>query len=383
MDGMGGGETAIRSARIVTPDGVVSGAVQIVDGLIACVDAAPAGSSDWGDDILMPGMIDIHTDNLEKHFMPRQGAQWDAMGAAMAHDGQMAAAGVTTVFDSLSLHGRKNGLDRGDALPAMIGGVDAARKAGGLRVDHKLHLRCEVSNPRLFDLLEPHLADPNLALLSVMDHTPGQGQHGGMETWTAKQIAKGRSRAEINAQLESAMSWRDPGGAFDRRKGVASEAVKRGIPLASHDDGTREAIERAADMGCTIAEFPLSHDAAEAARARGMASVMGAPNFVRGRSHGDNASARDIAAAGLLDGLCSDYVPLSMIRAVFMMVESPFDLPLETAIGYVTLAPAQMSNLDDRGAIAPGLRADLLRVSYATGRWPVVREVWRDGRRVV
>jgi len=388
MDGMVAGaqaatEHVLRSSRIVTPDGVISGAVQLSGGKITSVDPSPSQTGDdWGDLILMPGLIDIHTDNLEKHFMPRQGAEWDAMGAAMAHDGQMAAAGVTTVLDSLSLHGRKNGLDRGKALPTMIGGVDAARRAGALRVDHKLHLRCEVSNPGLFDLLAPHLDDPNLAMLSVMDHTPGQGQHGAMETWKAKQIAKGRTEEEIDAHLESAMSWRDLDGAMDRRRAVADQAVTRGIPLASHDDGTREAIDRAASMGCTIAEFPISHEAAEAARDRGMVSVMGAPNFVRGRSHGDNASARDIANAGLLDGLCSDYVPLSMIRAAFMMAEPPFNLPLETAIAQVTRAPAEMSNLHDRGAITPGLRADLLRVQYSPGGWPLIREVWCGGARV-
>ncbi|MEL6688019.1 MAG: alpha-D-ribose 1-methylphosphonate 5-triphosphate diphosphatase [Pseudomonadota bacterium] len=377
--------TTIRSRRIVTPDGVVDGTVTLSGSDI--YDVQPGNgvgtqALDWGDDILMPGMIDIHTDNLEKHFMPRAGTQWDAVGAALAHDGQMATAGVTTVLDSLSLHGRKNGLDRGEALPIMMAGMDEARKNGSLRVDHKLHLRCEVSNPGLYELLDPFMKNPNLAMLSVMDHTPGQGQSGTMEQWRAKQAKKGLTEAEIQAQLDSAMEWRDLDGAREKRSGVAQRARENSIPLASHDDATRENIELAAELGCTIAEFPISHEAAEAARDHGMISVMGAPNLVRGGSHSGNASAGDIINAGLLDGLCSDYVPLSMLRAAFMMTEEPFNMGLSQAVGYVTSVPAQMSKLTDRGEVKTGLRADLLRVHHTPGGWPVIREVWSIGNRV-
>ena len=376
---------AIRNARIVGPESDFTGFVEVRGEAFAEVsagDGGPAAAADWDGDLLIPGLIDIHTDNLEKHFMPRPNAYWDAAGAAFAHDGQMATAGVTTVFDSLSLHGRKGAFDRSEALARMIGGINRAEEAGRLRADHLLHLRCEVSNPELLDLLAPWLDNPRLKLLSLMDHTPGQRQHGSMETWRAKQRKAGKTDAEIDAQLKDALAWRDAEGAEARRAEVARLALSRGIAVAAHDDASPEHVEAAADIGCTIAEFPLTLDAARAAHARGMVNVMGGPNFVRGGSHSGNASARDVAGAGLLDALCSDYVPLSMIRAAFLLTEAPFGWPLARAIATVTSAPALMTGLDDRGEIVAGKRADFLRVAYRAGAWPVIREVWRAGARV-
>ena len=354
-------EAVLRSDRIVTPQGVVDGHVHIVDGILRHLEAGPCQSPamDWTGDLIIPGLVDIHTDNLEKHYMPRANAEWDAMGAAIAHDGQMATAGVTTVLDSLRLHGRsKNGLDREKALSEMIKGLDAAEAAGALRVDHGLHLRCEVANPNLFTALEPHLDHPQMRMLSVMDHTPGARSAGGMEGFTERWRERGRTQEELDAHMEQAMSWREPDGADERRARVAKLGQERNLPVASHDDASIEHIEQAVELGCTIAEFPVTREAAEIARQRQLVTVMGAPNFVRGRSHGANVSARDIANAGVLDALCSDYVPQAMIRAAFMLAEAPFNWPLQDAIATVTAAPAAMSFLDDRGTIEAGKRAD-------------------------
>ena len=179
------------------------------------------------------------------------------------------------------------------------------------------------------------------------------------------------------------MSWRDLEGADARRRMIAEFGRDHNIPVASHDDATRDHIETAVGLGCHIAEFPVSYEAAEAAKQNNMVTVMGSPNFVRGRSHGDNASARKVAEAGQLDALCSDYVPLSMIRAAFMLAEPPFSWPLEKAIATVTAEPAKMAMLDDRGTLEPGKRADFVRVSYKPGHWPIIKEVWSKGRRAV
>lgn len=377
-------ETILTNAHILTPTGPVYGTLVMNGSLIKDISTGRsevATAIDCENDLVIAGLIDIHTDNLEKHFMPRSGAQWDSVGAAIAHDGQMATAGVTTVYDSLSLHGRKNGLDRGEALPMMIGGVDKAGELGALRVDHMLHLRCEVTNSELQNLIEPHLDNPRLKMLSVMDHTPGQRQSGSLETWKEKQYAKGKTVEEIDKFLKDAMSWRDLEGADGRRKMVAELGQERNIPVASHDDDTAENIQLAFDLGCHIAEFPVSLEAAQAAKKLNMVNVMGSPNFVRGRSHGDNASARDVAMNGQLDALCSDYVPLSMIRAAFMLTEAPFEWSLEKAIGTVTEQPALMSGLSDRGTLEVGKRADMVRVNHEPGRWPVIQGVWTKGRR--
>ena len=379
-------ETIINCRRIVTPTEVISGHIVVKDGMISDVATGPSqvsGALDWTDEILTPGLIDIHTDNLEKHYMPRPGARWDRFGAALAHDGQMATAGVTTVLDSLSLHGRStHGLDRSEALADLIGALEDAERAEALRVDHKLHLRCEVTNPGLFDLLETHLLTDRLQMLSVMDHTPGARFPGGLEAVKEKWRGQGKTEEEIQQRLDRQGDWRDSSLATERRAGVASLGQEHGLPVASHDDGMEEHIDEAKALGCTIAEFPITLEAAARATEVGLVNVMGAPNFVRGRSHGDNLSARGLAENGKLDALCSDYVPQSMIRAAFMLTEAPFHWSLSEALETVTAAPAKMSNLLDRGEISVGKRADILRVAQVDTSWPLIREVWRTGERV-
>ena len=346
-------EQRIYSQAIVTPQGVVAGEVTIRDSAIVAVDARPSPSPqalDWSADWLIPGLIDIHTDNLEKHYQPRPGALWDAYGAALAHDGQCASAGITTVLDSLSLHGRKDGLDRELSLGPMIAGIDAAQADGALRAEHLLHLRCEVTNPELLRLLEPHVDNPRLKLLSVMDHTPGQRQTANVEKLKDRLVAAGHSDDEIGDILARRHSGRDPTAADANRRSVVAFAHEYGVPLCAHDDATVEQVDEAHDDGCVIAEFPVTLAAAQAARKYGMGICMGGPNFVRGSSHSGNLSARECAEHDVLDILASD--------------------------------PARSLGLDDRGEIAPGQRADLVRVSRRTAGWPVPFEVWRQGRRV-
>jgi alpha-D-ribose 1-methylphosphonate 5-triphosphate diphosphatase len=377
-------EQLIFSDNLVTPNGLTSGEVLIRDGRIAAIDPRRSPSPralDWSGDWLVPGLVDIHTDNLEKHYQPRPGALWDAYGAALSHDGQCAAAGVTTVLDSLSLHGRNDGLDRKLALGPMIAGVDAAQADGALRAEHLLHLRCEVTNPELLGLLEPHADNPRLKLLSVMDHTPGQRQTSDVEGLQARMVAAGRNEAEIEEMLARRHADRDPSIAESNRRSVVGFAREYGVPLCAHDDATIEHVDEAHDDGCVIAEFPVTLVAARAARAHGMAICMGAPNFVRGRSHSGNLSARECAEHDLLDILASDYVPLSMLRSAFMLIDE-FGWSPQRAVSVVAAGPARSVGLTDRGEIAPGQRADLLRVSRRTAGWPVPVEVWRQGLRV-
>ncbi|MDX9998119.1 MAG: alpha-D-ribose 1-methylphosphonate 5-triphosphate diphosphatase [Phenylobacterium sp.] len=374
----------IFSRAVVTPDGQRSAEVVIEDGVITAVETAsgPSASAlDWSGETLIPGLVDIHTDNYEKHYQPRPGALWDAYGAALAHDAQCAAAAITTVFDSLSLHGSKDGLNRRDALPPMIAALDAADADGALRADHLLHLRCEVTNPELLALLEPHVDHPKLKLLSVMDHTPGQRQSTNTSRLQERLVAAGRSEAEIEEMLARRHAGRDPSVAADNRRKVVAFAREFGLPLAAHDDASIEHVEEARDDGCAIAEFPVTLEAARHARGLGMAICMGGPNFVRGASHSGNLSAREAAEADLLDILASDYVPLSMLRSAFMLTDR-FGWSPQKAIATVSSGPARACGLTDRGEIACGQRADLVRVSRRGDGWPVPLEVWREGRRV-
>jgi alpha-D-ribose 1-methylphosphonate 5-triphosphate diphosphatase len=377
-------ETRIFSQRIVTPEGFVHGEVVVRDSLILAVEprtSASPGALDWGADMLTPGLVDVHTDNFEKHYQPRPGALWDAYGAALAHDGQCAAAGLTTVFDSLALHGKKDGLDRKDALAPMISAMDAARADGALRADHLLHLRCEITDPQLLANLEPYVDHPRLKLLSVMDHTPGQRQTANLDRLHERMAANGRSSAEIVEFLENRTFKRDQDMAGSNRRSVVGFAREYGLPLAAHDDANDEQVAEAHEDGCVMAEFPVSLQAARAARSYGMWIVMGGPNFVRGGSHSGNLSAREAAEADLLDIIASDYVPLSMLRSAFLLMDD-YGWSPQKALATVARNPARSVGLDDRGEIAPGQRADLLRVFRTPGGWPAPIEVWREGARV-
>jgi alpha-D-ribose 1-methylphosphonate 5-triphosphate diphosphatase len=378
-------QNILFSRSVVTPNSVIPAHVVIENGMIVAIDSARSAShhaEDLGDDVLIPGLIDVHTDNLEKHYQPRPGALWDAMGAALAHDAQCATAGITTVFDSLSLHGRKDGLDRKEALGPMIAGMDAAAAEGFLRAEHLLHLRCEITNPDLMALVEPQLSNPRLRLLSVMDHTPGQRQTANVQHFRERMIASGKTGAELDEALAARTEWRDQAAGPANRRAIVAIARAAGIPLMSHDDMTAAHVEESRDDGCVASEFPVTMEASELARQFGMKTIMGAPNFVRGGSHSGNLSARDCAAAGLLDALASDYVPLSMVRAAFQLSEPPFSWPLQDAIAIVAANPARLCGLQDRGEIAVGQRGDLVRIALSTERWPTVRTVWREGVRV-
>ncbi|AMS28395.1 MAG TPA: phosphonate metabolism protein PhnM [Hyphomonadaceae bacterium] len=378
--------TSLFSKRVVAPEGVVAAQVEIDDGhIVAIVPSETRSSSDahdLGDDFLIPGLVDIHTDNLEKHYQPRPGAHWDSLGAALAHDGQCIMAGITTVFDSLSLHGRKDGLDRKEALAPMIAAMDQAGAEGLLRAEHLLHLRCEITNPELLSLVEPHLDNPRLKLLSVMDHTPGQRQTADLNRFKERMEKAGTGRQELDAMLAEQTDWRDQTVAPKNRETIVALAREFGIALMSHDDATIEHVEESHQDGCVAAEFPVSLVAAQRARELGLLNVMGGPNFVRGASHSGNLSAQACAAAGLLDILSSDYVPLSMIRAAFMLVEAPFNWPIQRAIDTVAKNPAHVCGLTDRGEIKVGQRADMVRVYLSPTGWPIVRAVWREGQAV-
>ena len=162
---------------------------------------------------------------------------------------------------------------------------------------------------------------------------------------------------------------------------IAELAAGRGLALASHDDETPAHVDEAVSLGVSISEFPTTAGAAQAARSHGLSILMGAPNVVRGGSHSGNVGAADLAAAGLLDILASDYVPISMLHAVCLLAEAPVGLGLPGAMALVSANPAKAAGLDDRGRIAPGLRADLVRFRLIDGV-PHIRAVWRAGKRV-
>ncbi len=377
------GEMILSNARVVTADAVIDGVVRVSDGKVTEIlpgATRMAAARDLDGDYLLPGLVEIHTDNMEKHFEPRPGALWpSALAAVLAHDAQVIGAGITTVLDAVCVGDYRDSGKRRRILADSIDSVSQARAADLLRADHLFHLRCEVSDPAVVEMFAPYADHPLLRLVSVMDHTPGQRQWRDLDSFRTYHRDKNWSDAEL------AMVVADYKDKMARHSDINRKAVLdlcRGldVPLASHDDTTEEHVEQAHVEGIAIAEFPTTLPAAKLARAYGMMNVMGAPNVVRGGSHSGNISAQALAEAGLLDALSSDYVPASLLHAAFLLHQRA-GLSLPDAMRVVALNPARAIGLSDRGEIAPGQRADLIRVRLHDGL-PIVREVWRGGDRV-
>lgn len=377
-------ETVIANARVVTPDRVFIGAAQIRDGLIADVSegaGAPPGAVDCEGDYLIPGLVELHTDNLERHLHPRPGVDWPRRAAVAAHDGEFAAAGVATLLDALRV-GSEDGGHLGDYAAEAAEAVAALSALGLLRAEHHLHIRCELTSPNLIAEFDRIGDDPQVRLISLMDHTPGQRQFANLDAYAAYHAeARGFTAAQAAAFLAEARSAQ-AATVGPNRAALLARAAARGLRIASHDDATPAHVAESVAAGARIAEFPTTLDAARAARAAGQMIVMGAPNLLRGGSHAGNVSAADLARAGLLDILSSDYAPASLLLAAFALAEDVAGWTLPRAIACVTRTPALAVGLADRGAIAPGLRADLARV-WRAERLCVVRGLWRAGARVL
>ena len=377
--------TVLSNARLVLPDRVVeAGWVAMAEGLIADLgaDHPPAGAQDVAGDFIIPGLIELHTDHLEAHYMPRPKVYWDPVAAVVSYDAQLASCGITTVLDSLRVW-REEGADEvGGEAPVLAAAIATARDAGMLRITHFLHLRCEVPMPDVVADAAALIGRPDVRLVSLMDHTPGQRQFRDEEKLRTYYRSKsgGLTDAEVEALFAQRRAFAARHAAANYR-GLVALARRHGTRLASHDDTTLEHVRQSIADAVAIAEFPTTLEAARASHAAGIAVLMGAPNLVRGSSHSGNVGTAELARAGLLDVMSSDYMPSSLLMAAFRLPQAAPAIDLPRAIATVTAAPAAAVGLDDRGAIALGKRADLLRVRL-TQNIPVVGAVWRAGSRI-
>lgn len=379
----GGQEAILANASIVLADQVITGSLQIVDDKIAAIDEQrrPGTGDDLEGDYLIPGLIDLHTDNLERHYQPRSGVFWDPVSAVIAHDTQIVGSGITTVFDSLAV-GVNQGWDRrAEMIDVLCAALETAQTSGMVRADHRLHLRCEVTHPHIVSILEGYLAHPLLAFMSLMDHAPGDRQSPDIGSWRKFHLKYFDFDEKALDRYQDELLQNSKALAPHHRRKLGEIALNLRIPLASHDDATPAHIEEAADLAAVLTEFPTTVRAADAARQHGLQVLMGSPNLIRGGSHSGNVAAGDLAASGQLDILSSDYIPGSLLPAAFKLTEESTGMDLAGAIRTVTLAPAKAAGLDDRGEIAAGKRADLVRVRMVEGR-PIIRAVWRAGERV-
>ena len=377
-------EQILNNAQIVLADEVVRGCVVLEDGRIRDISSTMSQSpaaQDMQGDYLMPGFIELHTDNLERYMNPRPGVDWPSSAAVLAHDAQLVSSGITTVFDALSIGDVSPKQTRLAQLPKMIEAIGQGVRDGLTRSDHLLHLRCEVSHELTLQMFEELVDHELVKLVSVMDHTPGQRQFVKLEKY--KEYYQGKYHLS-NAEMEAFIHKQTTNAAKyseEFRKSIVGMCQSKGIALASHDDATEAHVNESAAAGMTIAEFPTTREAADLSHKLGLNVLMGAPNIVRGGSHSGNIAAAELARHGVLDILSSDYYPSSLLQAVHGLATMEQGYSLPRAVSTVSLAPATAVGLHDRGEIALGKRADLIQVKDL-GKQFIVKQVFSQGQRV-
>ncbi|QGN36137.1 alpha-D-ribose 1-methylphosphonate 5-triphosphate diphosphatase [Klebsiella oxytoca] len=375
----------INNVKLVLEDETINGSLEVQDGRISAFAESQSrlaeaidGEGGW----LLPGLIELHTDNLDKFFTPRPKVDWPAHSAMSSHDALTIASGITTVLDAVAIGDVRDGGDRLENLEKMINAVEETQKRGLNRAEHRLHLRCELPHHTTLPLFEKLVGREPVTLVSLMDHSPGQRQYADRSKYRDYYQGKYHLTNEEmdkfeEEQMALAAAWSQP-----NRQSIAAICRERNIALASHDDATHEHVIESHQLGSAIAEFPTTLAAAEASRQHGMSILMGAPNIVRGGSHSGNVAAHQLATSGLLDILSSDYYPASLLDAAFRIADDEGNaFTLAQAIRLVSKNPAQALGLHDRGAIAEGKRADLV-LAHRRGEHIHIDNVWRQGKRV-
>lgn len=373
-------ETILTNAILVLPDSTQHGTVVLRDGQITSIQPGVAtmpAAIDLERDYLVAGMVDLHTDNLERQVQPRSLARWPSRSAMVAHDAQCAAAGVTTVFDALCLGDLGFDKERIRTFREGVVDLDTLTEADLLKAQHFLHLRCEVPATDMLELFDSVAENPRVRMVSLMDHSPGVGQYADLDFYRALRRRGGLDDAFIERRIvemqEQRARLRGP-----NRRALLDRVSGRTVALASHDDRTEDEVAENAADGIRISEFPVTMAAACAAKAAGMNVIAGAPNIVRGGSHSGNVSAEALLAERAVNAFASDYVPNSLIEAAFRCATQ---VGLPAAMALVSEHPARLGGLTDRGRLQAGQRADLVRVRVHEDL-PVVRQVWRAGERV-
>lgn len=371
-------KTYLTHASIVLVDSIIEdGSLLIEDGYIASINPESVSDAeviDLNGSTLMPGMIDLHCDALEKEVEPRPNVHFPLDFSCAQADKRNAAAGITTVYHALSFAHEELGVRNNEMAAAVARAVHEWRPHA--LVDNRVHCRYEITDETGLPILKQLLSEDAMHLVSMMDHTPGQGQFKDMAAYRDYLTRTYKKTADevtviVERKLEAAT------GAFARMEELARAAHAAGISVASHDDDSAERVKTMSGIGADISEFPISLEAAHAAKEAGMSTIFGAPNILRGKSQSGSMKAIDAIHKGIADCICADYAPASLIVSIFQIASST-ELDLPSAIRLVTVNPAKAARLDDRGEITPEKRADLIAIGMPGGI-PQVTNVWSSG----
>lgn len=376
----------LAHATAVLPDRVLDDALVVAeDGVLTDVSErtgpVPAEAVDLRGALLLPGLVDTHSDGLEKELRPRPGAEFDPDFAVASFEGRVRAAGVTTIFHGIGYQSDNRKGRTVAGAQRLEQAITERATSGAAMVDHRLLLRLDARDPGALTALQEAVAAyavTETPLVSFEDHTPGQGQYADKAYYRRwLEGTEGLTPEEAQAKMDTYVTDRD-GREWHRDVAFAwlsERALAGDLRLLAHDPVTAEEVAGVHERGAAVAEFPTTLEAARAARERGMRIVAGAPNILRGASHSGNVSAAELVAADVVDGLSSDYLPSTPLAAALYLANmGPAGLPLPDAVRLVTSGPAAVAGLTDRGALVPGLRADLAAVTVDNG-WPTVRLV--------
>lgn len=375
-------EQIYTNYRLQLPDQELLGTLVIRAGRIADIQPGRVSQGEDGQgDYLLPGLIELHTDNLEQCISPRPKVRWPIEAAVAYHDRELISAGVTTVCDAIAIGDITPTSMRLTQFEPMVAAITQGQLQQRFAADHWLHLRCELAYEQVCEVTAQLIDHPLLALVSLMDHTPGQRQFQQLDKYRDYYMGKhGISHEQIEDFIQDRIAAQQR-HAQQNRQQLVELMRSRQIPLASHDDTTIEHVQTAVAEGAVIAEFPTTLDAAKAAHHQGLQVLMGTPNLVLGGSHSGNVSARELLEHDLVDLFSSDYVPQSLLQALFLTAQYA-ETPLYAAAKRFTLNPARSIGLAaDRGSLEIGKRADLITV-HEDGTLPRLTSVIRCGQRV-
>lgn len=375
-------EKVYTNYRLQLPNQEVIGTLVVKNGIITDIQPGRVSHGEDGEgNYLIPGFIELHTDNLERCMSPRPGIRWPLEAAAVYHDRDLASAGVTTVCDAISIGDIAPNSPRLKDFAPMIDTINQGLRRESFSVDHRIHLRCELSYEKVYEIIENFIDNPLLSLISLMDHTPGQRQFIRLDKFKEYYMGKHGVKADqidyfIQYRLQQQQIYADK-----NRQMLVELCQAKGISLASHDDATIEHVEEAVKNKIVLSEFPTTVEAAKAAHNRGLQVLMGSPNLVLGGSHSGNVSAMDLVLLDLVDVISSDYAPQSLLQSIFLIAEKT-GKPIYETMRLITSNPAKVIQLDhDRGSLEVGKRADFITV-IDDGVVPRITSVFSKGRRV-
>ncbi len=322
---------------------------------------------------VVPGFVDLHSDAIEKEIEPRPGARFPVEMAVVELDKKLSMAGITTMYHAVGFNDEELQKGRGTKeSQELIQEIYRANKSH-LGVDNLIHVRFEITSHSSIKTIKELIKSDKVDMLSIMDHSPGQGQFKTLESWKEHHLVCYEiEEHEVDEYLKRKNS-KDKVGVIED---LVEFGLKHNLPVLSHDDDTNEKVDTLKSLGVSFSEFPLSIEVAKYAKSQGISTGMGAPNVVRGGSQSGNIAARELVKKGVCDYLCSDYHPSSMLLSPYRLKED-VNLTLEDGFAMISSTPARLANLTDRGEIKEGKKADIVVIDES--HFPKVVLTFKDG----